>query len=128
MSDLEFLKSAKVIAVLGFSTNPSKASNRIARFLIDLGYVVYLVNPKYAGESFLETKIIAKLSQIQEHIDVIDVFIKSESVQSLIDEMISVKPETVWFQPGISCLESEEKLLNAGIRVISNKCIMQELG
>lgn len=128
MSDLGFLKLAKVIAVLGFSTNPSKASNRIARFLIDAGYTVYLVNPNYAGESFLETKIIAKLSQIQEHIDIVDVFIKSESVQNLIDDMIIAKPATVWFQPGISCPESEEKLLNAGIRVISNKCIMQELG
>ncbi|MBP7733547.1 MAG: CoA-binding protein [Caldisericia bacterium] len=128
MSNLEMLKSAKVIAVLGFSTNPSKASNRIARFLIDAGYTVYLVNPNYAGESFLETKIIAKLSQIQEHIDIVDVFIKSESVQNLIDEMISAKPATVWFQPGISCPESELKLINAGIRVISNKCIMQELG
>ena len=128
MSDLGFLKLAKVIAVLGFSTNPSKASNRIARFLIDAGYTVHLVNPNYAGESFLETKIIAKLSQIQEHIDIVDVFIKSESINNLTDEIIDAKPATVWFQPGISCLESEEKLLNAGIRVISNKCIMQELG
>ena len=121
------LKSAKVIAVLGFSTNPSKASNRIARFLIDAGYTVYLLNLNYAGEIFLGKTILKCLSQIQEHIDIIDVFIKSESIRNLTHEMILAKPTTVWLQPGISCPESEEILINADIRVISNKCIMQEL-
>ena len=68
------------------------------------------------------------LSQVPVHIDMIDVFRRSEAIPELVDEMIAVKPGTVWFQLGIFSPESEIKLKDAGINVVSNRCVMQVLG
>lgn len=127
MNELEVLKSAKTIAVLGFSTDPFKASHHAGSHLIGHGYEVYLVNPTYAGEECFGKQILASLSEIPVHIDIIDVFRKSESIPAITDEMIVMKPGTVWFQLGISSPESEEKLRKAGINVVSQKCVMQVL-
>lgn len=128
MNNLELLKFAKVIAVLGFSPDQMKTSNLVAKFLIDTGYRVYLVNPNYAGKECFGKPILSSLAQIPEHIDIIDVFRKSESIPSIIDEIIAIKPGTVWFQPGISSPESEVRIREAGINVVTDKCTMKELG
>ena len=127
MTEYELLKNAKVIAVLGFSPNPLRTSCHAAQVLINSGYIVYLVNPKYTGLEFMGRQAIQTLSQIPEHIDIIDVFRKSESIPGVVDEMIALKPGTVWFQLGISSPESEAKLKKSGINIVSNKCVMQVL-
>lgn len=128
MTEYELLKNAKVIAVLGFSPDPMRTSCHAAQVLINSGYTVYLVNPKYLGSAFMDRQVIQSLSQIPEHIDIVDVFRKSESIPEVVDEMIAIKPGTVWFQLGISSPESEAKLKKAGINIVSNKCVMQVLG
>lgn len=128
MNEYEILKSAKVIAVLGFSPDPSRTSCHAASFLIDKGYEVYLVNPVYEGTESFGRTVVSSLSQVPVHIDIIDVFRRSEAIPELVDEMIAVKPGTVWFQLGIFSPESEIKLKDAGINVVSNRCVMQVLG
>jgi predicted CoA-binding protein len=127
MNELEILKSARTVAVLGFSPDPYKTSYHAASHLIDHGYEVYLVNPNHAGKESLGLTILSSLSEITVHIDVIDVFRKSESIPEITDEMIAAKPGTVWFQLGISSPESEEKIRNVGINVVSNRCVMEVL-
>lgn len=128
MNEYEILKSAKVIAVLGFSPDLSRTSCHAASFLIDKGYEVYLVNPVYEGTESFGRQVLSSLSQIPVHIDVIDVFRRSEAIPGLVDGMIAVNPGTVWFQLGIFSPESETKLKDAGINVVSNRCVMAVLG
>lgn len=127
MNELEIIKSARTVAILGFSPDPYKASNHAALHLLDHEYDVYLVNPTHAGKECFGLPIHALLSQIKVHIDIVNVFRKSESIPEIVDEILNIKPGTVWFQPGISSHESEEKIRKSGIKVVSQKCIMQVL-
>jgi len=121
------LKTSKVIAVLGASKDEFATSNNITKYLINRGYTVYPVNPKYKGEFINEREILPNLKDVPEPIDIINVFRRSVFIADHVDEMIAVKPRNVWFQLGISCPESFERLENAGIVVVRDRCIYQTL-
>lgn len=127
MDELDILKKAKVIAVLGASTDPGKVSNRITKYLISKGYRVYPINPHHIGGEIAGAKVLASLCEVPEPIDVIDVFRKSESVEEIVDDLINCAPKTVWFQLGITAPKCERKLCDKGIKVVSNKCMYQVL-
>lgn len=123
----DLLRESRVVAVLGASTDPFSASNGVARDLICNGYKVYLVNPARIGEQVEGVGFVAKLADIKEPIDIIDVFRKSEALTELVDEIIGANPKTVWLQLGISNPEAEKKIIENGIRLVRNKCISQVL-
>lgn len=123
----DLLRKPKVVAVLGASTDPFSASNGVAKDLICNGYKVYLVNPARIGEQINGIGFIAKLGEINESIDIIDVFRKSGALTELVDEIICANPKTVWLQLGISNIEAERKIIEKGINLVKNKCISQVL-
>lgn len=123
----DLLRESRVVAVLGASTDPFSASNGVARDLICNDYKVYLVNPARIGEQVEGVGFVAKLADIKEPIDIIDVFRKSEALTELVDEIIIANPKTVWLQLGISNPEAEKKIIENGIRLVRNKCISQVL-
>lgn len=123
----ELLRESKVIAVLGASTDPYSASNGISKDIICRGYKVYLVNPARIGEEIDGIGFVAKLGDIKEPIDIVDVFRKSEALSGIADEIICANPKTVWLQLGISNQEAEKKIIESGIRLVKNKCISQVL-
>ncbi len=127
MDELDILKKAKVIAVLGASTDPGKVSNRITKYLISKGYRVYPINPNHIGGEIAGAKVLGSLCEVPEPIDVIDVFRKSESVEEIVDDLINCAPKTVWLQLGIVAPKCERKLCDKGIKVVSNKCVYQVL-
>ena len=115
------LSAAKVIAVVGYSDDPSRTSYQIGRFLKNAGYTVYAVNPTVAnidGE-----KAYASLADVPEPIDIVNVFRRSEFLSGVVDAAIEVGAKVVWAQLGVFDPEAARKGEEAGITVIMNNCI-----
>ena len=94
------LTKAKVIAVVGYSDNPSRTSYEVGHYLQDVGYTVYPINPKV--EEIDGVKAYAALADVPEPIDIVDVFRRSEYLADVVDEAIAVGAPVVWAQLGVS--------------------------
>jgi predicted CoA-binding protein len=116
-----FLAEAAVIAVVGYSDDPSRPSYQIGGFLRDVGYTVYAVNPNI--ESIDGEPTYASLADVPEPIDIVDVFRRSEYLAGVVDEAIAVGAKVVWAQLGVADPKAAEKGEAAGIAVIQNNCI-----
>jgi hypothetical protein len=120
----EILKEAKTIAVIGISNKPGRDSGRIALFLKDRGYNVMGVNP--VQKDFEGIKIYQKLTDIEQDIDIVDVFRNSNSIPDLIPDVLIKKPKVLWLQLGIRNDEAVKPAEEEGIQVIQDKCIAIE--
>ena len=116
--------SLKKIAVIGMSKHSSKAAHYVPKYLIDNGYDVTPVNP--TAEKILDVTCYDSISEIDEDVDVIDVFRPSEQISSIIHDCIEKKPKVIWLQEGIHDFESEELARKAGIIVVFNRCMLAE--
>ncbi|MEM3007940.1 MAG: CoA-binding protein [Candidatus Nitrosotenuis sp.] len=116
--------SLKNIAVVGMSKNEEKAANYVPRYLINQGYNVIPVNP--TADKILERKSFANLTDIDQQVDIVDVFRPSEQVLPVVQEAIKLKPKVIWLQEGIHNEEAEELAKKAGIQVIFNRCMLAE--
>ena len=120
----QILKEAKNIAVVGLSDKLYRDSYRIALFLRDNGYKVIGVNPSLKN---VEDIVVYKsLVDIPIKIDIVDVFRRSETIPDLVQDVLIIKPKTLWLQLGITNDKALMPVLNAGIEVIQDKCIMIE--
>ena len=120
----EILKEAKTIAVVGISNKLGRDSGRIALFLKDRGYNVIGVNP--VQKDFEGIKIYQKLTDIEQVIDIVDVFRNSNSIPDLIPDVLIKKPKVLWLQLGIRNDEAVKPAEIEGIQVIQDKCIAIE--
>ncbi|MCK6604640.1 MAG: CoA-binding protein [Ignavibacteriaceae bacterium] len=117
----EILKTSKKICVLGISNRPDRDSGRIALFLKDKGYSVTGVHPsinEYEG-----IKVYQRLQDVPHDIDILDVFISSDKIPGIIDEVLEINPKVVWLQLGIRNDEAVKPLIEKGITVIQDECI-----
>lgn len=119
------LKSSKKIAVVGISDKPERDSGRIALHLLKNGYEVIGVHPSL--KSFNGIKIHPSLGEISDEIDIVDVFISSEKIPSIIPAVLKLKPKVLWLQLGVENHEAVKPAVDAGITVIQNRCIAIEL-
>jgi uncharacterized protein len=120
----EILKEAKTIAVVGISNKPGRDSGRIALFLKERGYNVMGVNP--VQKDFEGIKIYQKLTDIEQDIDIVDVFRNSNSIPDLIPDVLIKKPKVLWLQLGIRNDKAVKPAEEEGIQVIKDKCIAIE--
>ncbi len=116
--------SLKNIAVVGMSKNSFKAAHYVPRYLSENGYDVTPVNP--TAEEILGKKCYNSVSEIDEPIDVIDVFRPSDQVLPVIREAIKKKPKVIWLQEGIHNSEAEELAKQSGIKIVFNRCMLAE--
>ena len=114
----------KNIAVVGMSKNPEKAAHYVPKYLIEKGYNIIPVNP--TANEILGKKCYSKLSDIPEHVDIVDVFRPSEQVMSVVDEAMKLKPKVIWLQEGIHNIEAESLAQKAGIEVVFDRCMLAE--
>jgi predicted CoA-binding protein len=124
--DLEkdILTRYRKIAVVGLSPDPSRPSHSVTKYLISNNYDVVGVRP---GErEILNRPCYSNLSSIPGLIEIVDVFRASENVPAIVDEAIQCKAKVLWLQLGVSHPEAEEKARQAGILVVSDKCILVE--
>jgi len=118
------LSTTKVIALVGVSSNPVRPSFFVARYLGLKGYTVLPVNPVYAGQTLFGRTVVASLGELQEPVDMVDIFRRSDAVPPIVDEALKVLPHlrTIWMQIGVEHAEAASKAEARGITVIQNRC------
>ena len=123
------LQSAKVIALVGASPDPSRPSNSVMRFLQGRGYKVIPVNPGQAGKEINGETVYAKLADIPVAIDMVDVFRASDYLGKVVDEALALetRPKTIWAQLGVRDDEAAARAEAAGLDVVMNRCPAIEL-
>ena len=122
----DLLNRVRTIAVVGLSPQPHRSSHRIATYLIDRGYLVFGVRPD--SEEILGRPCYARLADVPETIDLVNVFRHPRHLPQHTDEAIAVGVPALWFQLGVIDEESALRAQDAGITVVMNRCIMVEHG
>ena len=126
----EFLRSARIIAIVGLSADPARPSNRVAKELQGFGYRIIPVTP--AGGSILGEKAVADLEHLPdvlkpgERIDVVDVFRRPEHVAAIVDECIRLGLPALWLQDGVIDEAAAEKAVRAGIFTVMDRCMFRD--
>ena len=115
---------AKVIALVGWSPNPDRPSHRVAAYLVGRGYRVIPVNPGQAGKVVGGEMVRASLSDIADHVDMVDIFRRSEEAGAVVDEALRVLPglKTIWMQLGVEDPVAAGLARAAGVAVVMNRC------
>ena len=121
---LDILREAKTIAVVGLSSNQERASFGVTEYMQRAGYRIIPVNPQETR--VLGEKCHARLEDVQEKIDIVDIFRKSADVPPVVDAAIAVGAKVVWMQLGIENAEAADKARTAGLLVVEDACIYVE--
>jgi len=116
--------SLKKVVVIGMSKHSSKAAHFVPKYLSDNGYDITPVNPTV--EEILGKKCYDSVSEIDEEIEIVDIFRPSDQVLPFIQEAIKKKPKVIWLQEGIHNSEAEELARKKGIKVVYNRCMLAE--
>jgi len=116
--------SFKKVAVIGMSKHSSKAAHYVPKYLSDNGFDITPVNP--TADEILGKKCFDSVSEINEDIEIVDIFRPSDQVLLVIQEAIKKKPKVIWLQEGIHNSEAEELARKAGIKVVYNRCMLAE--
>jgi len=128
MNDAEMTRlfqESKTIALVGLSDRPGRASYGVARFLQAQGFRVIPVNPSLS--EVLGEKCYARVEDIPDEIDIVDVFRKSEFVPEVVADALSKKPRCIWMQEGVVHQDAAKMAEAAGIPVVMDRCILKEL-
>lgn len=118
------LTRTKVIAVVGVSLNPVRPSYYVARYLSLKGFTVLPVNPGHVGTELFGQAVVGSLSDIDQPVDMVDIFRRSEAVPPIVDEALQCFPKlrTIWMQIGVEHPEATTKAETRGVDVIQNRC------
>lgn len=118
------LKESKTIAVYGASNKEWRISYSISKFLMEVGYEVFPVNPKY--DEVLGVKCYPTLSDIEKQIDIVDVFRRSSEVIPVAEEAVKIGAKSLWFQEGVVNEAAADIASSGGLDVIMDRCIFHE--
>ncbi|WP_155964634.1 CoA-binding protein [Streptococcus ruminantium] len=123
----DYLRNAKTIAVVGLSYREETAAYRVSKFMQEAGYKILPVNPRVAGETILGEPVYARLADIPQPVDIVNIFRRSEYLPEVAHEFIQIDAKVFWAQLGLENQEAEEILRQAGHKaIIMNKCIKLE--
>jgi len=124
------LNTVKTIAMVGVSPKHNRPSYFAFKYLTERGYRVIPVNPGYAGQEILGQKVYAKLTDIAEPVDMVDVFRASQHAATVVDEALAMtpRPSVIWMQLGVRNDEAAAKAEAAGLKVVMNRCPKIEYG
>ena len=117
----QLLTDATVIAMVGASSNPEKASHGIMQKLQRAGYRVIPVNPKET--EILGERSYASLVDVPERIDIVDVFRRAEDTPGIADEAVTIGAKALWLQTGIVSEEAAARAKKGGLAVVMDACI-----
>jgi predicted CoA-binding protein len=120
----DILRSTKLIALVGASPNPERPSHRVMAFLLRKGYRVIPVNPGQAGKEILGQPVVARLADIDEPIDMIDVFRAAHALPSLVEEVLALDPlpKVIWGQLSVRHDGAAAVAEAAGVKVVMDRC------
>ena len=120
----ELLRTARVIAVVGYSTDPSRPSNSVSRYLRSKGYRIVPVNPQLRGATVEGERAYDRLVDIPEprHIDFVDVFRRGEFLDAVVDDAHAAGLDAIWFQLDLGNVAAAERAEELGMRVVWDRC------
>lgn len=122
-----YIKGAKTIAVVGLSNREETAAFRVSKLMQEVGYTIIPVNPKSAGSEVLGEKVYACLQDIPIHVDIVDVFRRSEFLPDVAKDFIQTDADVFWAQLGLENEEAEQILRTAGCqKIVMNRCLKIE--
>ena len=113
----------KTIAVVGASNDPTRAAHNVPAYLQEQGYRIIPVNPRHA--ELLGEKAYASLADIEEPVDVVDVFRPAEETPEIARQAAALGSRVLWLQLGIESDEAAEVAYDAGMQVVMNRCMGQ---
>ncbi|MEA2952298.1 MAG: uncharacterized protein QOJ96_1818 [Alphaproteobacteria bacterium] len=124
------LNTVKTIAMVGISPKDNRPSYFAFKYLQERGYRMIPVNPGQAGKEILGQNVYAKLSEIPEPIDMVDIFRASQYALPIVDEALTLtpRPQVIWMQLTVRNDEAAAKAEAAGLKVVMNRCPKIEYG
>jgi predicted CoA-binding protein len=121
---LRIIQSSESVAMVGVSANPIRSSNFVASYLVRTPLRTYPVNPAY--DEVLGVKSYPSLSDLPEVPDIVDVFRRHDAIPEVVEEAIAVGAKVVWLQLGLRHDEAARKAMDAGLKVVQNRCLKIE--
>ena len=122
----DLLAKTKTIALMGASIKPERPSYRVMHYLLNKCYHVIPVNPAMAGKQILGQTCFAKLADIDEPIDMVDIFRAAEHCYGIAQEAAAINAKSIWMQLGITNRQARAYAEKAGLIVVENKCTKSE--
>ena len=124
------LKSVKTIALVGASNNPARPSWIVLKYLIERGYDVIPINPGQAGRDILGRPVYARLADVPQPIDMVEIFRNSEAAGPITDEALALDPlpKVLWMQLSVRNEEAAAKAEAKGLKVVMDRCPKIEFG
>ena len=123
---VELIRDAKTIAVVGVSSRADRPSNEVAKYLIDAGYTVYLVNP--TETEIFGMPVYDSVAEVPEPVDIVDIFRRPEDVPPVVADAIASGAKAVWMQLGIVNEAAAAEARAAGLEVVMDRCTKIEHG
>jgi hypothetical protein len=120
----DLLRASRVIAVVGLSSKRFRPSYGVAEYMQREGYRIIPVNPNET--EVLGEKAYASLEDIPEHIDIVDIFRRSEFVAPIVESAIRVGASAVWMQEEVVDQAAADRAKKAGLSVVMDRCILKE--
>jgi uncharacterized protein len=124
------LNTVKTVAMVGISPKENRPSFFAFKYLLERGYRMIPVNPGHAGKSIVGQKVYARLSDLPDAIDMVDIFRASEHVLPIVQEALALdrKPKVIWMQLSVRNDEAAKLAEAAGLKVVMNRCPKIEYG
>lgn len=122
------LEGSRTVAVLGAHVNAAKPAHYVPQYLHEQGYRILPVNPVFAGETLWGEPVRETLVELDEPVDVVDVFRRAEHLPSHVPNILAMDPlpKVVWLQLGIRNDAVARELIDAGIEVIQDRCMLAD--
>jgi predicted CoA-binding protein len=118
----DILTNVRTIAVVGASPRRERPSHGVMAYLQRRGYRTIPINPNAAGGKIHSETVYARLADVPEPIDMVDVFRRSEMAGSVVDEAITAGAEVVWMQLGVRDDDAAARAEACGLKVVMNRC------
>ena len=124
------LNTVKTIAMVGASVNEIRPSYFAFKYLLERGFHMIPVNPGHAGRDLLGQRIYARLTDIPEQVDMVDIFRTAQYALGIVQEALALKPppQVIWMQLGIRADEAAALAEAGGMKVVMNRCPKIEYG
>ena len=127
MSEIkDILSKYKTIAMIGVSKDSTKPSTIVMKYMQKYGYKVIPVNPRAKGEKILDEEVFEKITDINEPVDIVDVFRPSKEVFPIAEDTVKIGAKVLWLQLGIKDEDAKELVKKNNIEYIENKCTKME--
>ena len=122
----DILSKYKSIAMIGVSNDPTKPSTIVMKYMQKYGFKVYPVNPSAKGQKILGEEVFAKITDIKDQVDIVDVFRPSKEALNIAKDTVNIRAKVLWLQLGIRSVEAKKIVEDNQIKYIEDRCTKME--